>query len=417
MRLNRIKGLLVLLSTIAVLALSANLALAEENKMDFGGSFEVRAISQAKNSDFLFGEPSSTEVVPLGAGLNFRGDLAFTPADQVAAKLRLGYKTDSTMQTDSTTQTGSTLPPAPNVTFTLDRGYIDFTPNSLLSLRVGKQRLAWGTGYAWNPTDLLDLPRTAFTAEDDPEGVVAFRGDLALGPVTGQVFLVPSTDPGSDWEKSGRAVRFKASPSAVDLTAGWVKHGTDPAAVTGDFAYSLSGVGLHGEVLYQSEGNPRADKATKDVINYLVGADYNFPGGYYLAVEYYHNDTAFKDVPELLSYLGQVKDKYIASGNVTGYPAFMQEYLAGLIGNGGATRDHLFVRGSKTFKEKYTAELMAVYNPTDGSVEAQPRLEYAWGQNTTLFVQGLLVNAGKKEAEANLIPLRNRLDVGMKVSF
>ncbi len=410
MRLNRIKGLFVWISTIAVLALNVNLALAEENKMDFGGSFEVRGIGQTKNSDLLFGEPSSFDVPPLGSSMNLRGDLAFSPADQVAVKLRLGYRTDST-QTDLTaTDTSSG-------TFSLDRGYIDFTPNDLLSLRIGKQRLAWGTGYAWNPTDILDLPRTAFTAADDPEGVVAFRGDLALGPVTGQVFLVPSTDTRSDWEKSGRAVRFKASPAGVDLTAGWVKHGTDPAAVTGDFAYSLSGVGLHGEVLYQSEGNPRADKATKDVLNYLVGADYNFPGGYYLAVEYYHNDTAFKDVPELLGYLEQVKTAYIASGNVADYPAFMQEYLAGLISDGGATRDHIFVRGSRTFKEKYTAELMAVYNPTDGSVEAQPRLEYAWGQNTTLFAQGLLVNAGKKEAEANLIPLRNRVEVGMKVNF
>lgn len=410
MRLNRIKGLFVWISTIAVLALNVNLALAEENKMDFGGSFEVRGIGQAKNSDLLFGEPSSTDVPSLGTSLNLRGDLAFTPADQVAVKLRLGYRTDSTQTDLTTTET-------PSGTFSLDRGYIDFTPNSLLSLRIGKQRLAWGTGYAWNPTDILDLPRAAFTAADVPEGVEAFRGDLALGPVTGQVFLVPSTDPGSDWEKSGRAVRFKASPAGVDLTAGWVKRGTDPAAVTGDFAYSLSGIGLHGEALYQSEGNPRADKATKDVLNYLVGADYNFPGGYYLAVEYYHNDTAFKDVPELLGYLEQVKTAYIASGNVADYPAFMQEYLAGLISNGGATRDHIFVRGSKTFREKYTAELMAVYNPTDGSVESQPRLEYAWGQNATLFAQGLLVNAGKKEAEANLIPLRNRVEVGMKVNF
>ncbi len=402
MRLKRMKGLFVWIPTIAVLALNVNLALAEENKMDFGGSFEVRGIGQEKNSDFLLNTFSPADAPPMGTSLNLRGDLAFTPADQVAVKLRLGYMTDSTMQT------GSTGTHTSNGTFTLDRGYIDFTPNSLLSLRVGKQRLAWGTGYAWNPTDILDLPRTAFTAADDPEGVVAFRGDLALGPATGQVFLVPSTDPGSDWEKSGRAVRLKASPAGVDLTAGWVKHGTDPAAVTGDFAYSLSGVGLHGEVLYQSEGNPRTDKEGKDVLNYLVGADYNFPGGYYLAVEYYHNDTAFKDVPEMMTYV-------IAQA---GSPDFKpEEYLAGLISNGGATRDHLFVRGSKTFKEKYTAELMAVYNPTDGSVEAQPRLEYAWGQNTTLFAQGLVVNAGKKEAEANLIPLRDRLDVGMKISF
>ncbi len=66
---------------------------------------------------------------------------------------------------------------------------------------------------------------------------------------------VPSEEAGSDWEKSGRAVRFKASPFGVDLTTGWVKSGTGPAAMIGDFAYSLSGIGLHGEVLYQAEGN------------------------------------------------------------------------------------------------------------------------------------------------------------------
>ena len=377
-------GLILLLTAAAVL-LNLEIVLAEEAGVNFSGAFEVNGISQVLNENALFPNP---DLPTFGDSINFRGDFGLTPSEQVRIKLRLSYQ-DNTLQSA-----------AANGAFTLSRGYIDLTPNNSLSFRFGKQRLAWGTGYAWNPTDLLDQKRNAFTPSDDPEGIVAFRADVNCGPATGQIFLVP----GASWDSSGQAVRVKTSPFGMDLTLGLVKPGTDDTALTTDFACSIAGIGLHGEVLYQKEGNWRSDKT--DVLNYLVGADYNLPGGFCLALEYYHNDEAFKDISELIYYLiSQALD-----------PEESQKFVMDQSNNGGITRDHLFLRCTKAIGADGNAELLMVYNTTDKSLIAQPKLSYILGQNTEIFVKGLIIS-GQGNVEANLSPVKDQLNFGVKVNF
>lgn len=391
------KRLSVVLATVVFLVLTTGGVLAEGTTVDFGGSFETKVISQAKNEAMPL--PMDLPLDPLGVSVRFRGNLSFAPSEEVTVKLRVGYMEDTIQEK---------LDPTVVNTFTLDRAYLDFTPSEVVSFRFGKQRLAWGTGYAWNLTDILDEPRDAFTAVDDAPGVVAFRSDVTLGPVTGQAVLVPA----ETWEKSGRALRVKTSPAGVDLTAGVVQKGTEPVAYTADFACSLSGVGLHGEVLYQAEGNRRTDK--KDILNYLVGVDYNFPGDVYLALEYYHNDTAFQDMADLQAFQIQ----YLLSGHTQEeLKALLEDLLyKDLLYNGGAFRDHVFLRGRKAVGENWLGEVMLVYTPVDGSLVAQPRVEYRWGENTTVYLQGLLTS-GEDTDEASLLPLKSRVDLGVRVSF
>ncbi|MCL6590826.1 MAG: hypothetical protein K6U80_12855 [Firmicutes bacterium] len=397
-------GLKIFFIVIAALLLNATLVWAGETEgtvFDVSGSLEVGVFSQTANDDFFllaYLPPGAIPVTVLGNNLSLRTDLQIIPNDQVKAKLRLGYRSDSSASSPQ------------NETVVLSRGFIDFSPGSVYSLRLGKQRLAWGTGYAWNPTNLLDLPRNAFTASDDPEGIMAVRNDLKLGPVTGQLVVTP----GDDWENSGKAVRLSASPGGVDLTLGWVEMAkgglaASPHATTFDFACSLAGVGLHGEAVYQAEGNPRLDK--KDILNYLLGVDYSFPGGFIVALEYYHNDTAFANAAEAQAYIAT---------NFT--PSNEEEvievinFLTNLANNGGVTRDHYFLRCSKAFGENTNTELLLVYNATDSSYAAQPELEYTWKQATTLYLKGL-VTQGAADSEANLLPIKSRFELGVKVSF
>jgi hypothetical protein len=379
--------------TIVVLALlfSAALAWGEETegtRFDLSGSLEAGLISQADNDDLFL--PLPEPIPSWGSNLSLRTDLQIIPNDQVKIKLRASYLNNSTEESPQ------------NDTFQLSRGFIDFSPDDIFSLRLGKQRLAWGTGYAWNPTDLLDLPRNAFTASDDPEGIMASRIDLNLGSITGQLVLTP----GFDWDNTGKAIRIKASPGGVDLTLGWV----DPLgaeAKTLDFAASVAGIGLHGEAAYQSEGNPRADK--DDILNYLVGIDYNFPGGFLVALEYYHNDTAFADAAEAQGFI-------VASliADPDGFNP--KDFLTDLANNGGVTRDHYFLRCSKLFGENTNTELLLVYNATDASLAAQPKIEYTWKQTTTLYIKGLVIQGGA-DSEVNMLPIAAQWQMGLKVSF
>jgi hypothetical protein len=379
------KGMVIVISMLAVLAVPAAAARAEESSFDFTGSLEVSAITQQTNDLYLLGSMYPATITPYGSGIKFRGDAKFLSSDKLTVKLRLGYQYESLEESDLKENA------------TLDRAYLDYTPNETLSIRAGLQRLAWGTGYAWNPTDILDEPRNAFTDADNPEGIMALRTDLALGPVTGQFFVTP----GDDWNGSGKALRFKMSPGGLDLTAGWVKPKEAPTAFIGDFAYSWSGVGLHGEALYQTEGNWQTGDGK--VLNYLLGCDYTFPGGYYVALEYYHNDLAFGKVSDLIGY-------------AIGHPGFGQDDLLGLANNGGVLQNHYFLRFTKTIATNLNTEIMLVYGPDDDSLETQPKLEYTWGNNLTIFARYLIIN-GQGQAEANLSPLKDRLDIGFKVTF
>lgn len=383
------KKLTILLLTLTLLAIQAGPALAEGTTIDYNGSLEVDGITQALNNDFFLNSfiiPSPLSGMPtFGSHIKWQNDVRIIPNEQTTFKLRVSYLSDTVQPTVPN-----------NYQFALSRGFMDFTPNSFLSVRAGKQRLAWGTGYAWNLTNILDQPRNALTDADDPEGVMAFRGDLNFGPVTTQVVITPN----QSWDLSGRALRLKASPGGVDISLGVVQNGTQTAATIGDFACSLSGVGLHGEVRYQSEGNVRADK--NDILDYLLGIDYNLPGGYYLAIEYYHNDQAYKSLMEFIADLPNHTD--------------VMSYLNYLGNNGGVMQDHFFLRGSKKFGENTNMEILLVYCPTDHSLVGQPKFEYVWGQNTSIFVKGLFA-AGDLNSEANIMPTKNSWTLGMKVNF
>lgn len=400
------KKIAALLTIFIALSFAETPVWAEGITVDYSGSLEVEGITQAVNDDFFPGSGSISDIPTLGSYTKWQNDLRMIPNDQVTLKLRISYLNDTVNKPDN------------NDEFILSRGYVDFTPNDFLSIRAGKQRLGWGTGYAWNPTDILDQPRNAFTDVDDPDGIMAFRTDLHLGMITTQLVITP--DPkdrdleNRNWDSAGRSIRFKVSPAGVDLSLGVVQDGDQSTSTIGDFAYSIAGVGFHGEARYQRNGNTRSAK--DDIFNYLFGLEYNFPGGYYLAVEYYHNDEAYENVDQLRTYLLTAAKFQPSSASDTTYKTKILEYLTGLGNNGGILQDHVFLHGSKQIGDNFNLDLMLIYAPSDHSLIAQPELDYIWGQNTRLFIKALLAT-GDNDSEACVLPSRSSWKLGFKVNY
>ena len=49
--------------------------------------------------------------------------------------------------------------------------------------RAGKQVLKWGTGYFWNPTDLINIEHRSFTNTNALlHGVFGLRSDVVFSP-------------------------------------------------------------------------------------------------------------------------------------------------------------------------------------------------------------------------------------------
>ncbi len=62
--------------------------------------------------------------------------------------------------------------------------FVDFNFANTAYFRAGKQVLQWGTGYFWNPTDLINISHKSFTNLNALlDGVFGLRGDVTFSPI------------------------------------------------------------------------------------------------------------------------------------------------------------------------------------------------------------------------------------------
>ena len=61
--------------------------------------------------------------------------------------------------------------------------FVDFNISNVVYFRAGKQVLQWGTGYFWNPTDLINIEHKSFTNQTALlNGVFGLRSDVVFSP-------------------------------------------------------------------------------------------------------------------------------------------------------------------------------------------------------------------------------------------
>ncbi|MBI3288493.1 MAG: hypothetical protein HYZ74_03125, partial [Elusimicrobia bacterium] len=148
-------------------------------------------------------------------------------------------------------------------------------------VRVGRQRVAWGTGKLWNPTDVLNPYDPSNVERDERRGVDAVYGRAGVGAL-GQAELVWA--PEDSWIDHSLLARARANWEGWDgaLVGGRVAGSTGAFMLGGDFAGALFDGTAHGELAwFRPESRSSFFKAG-------VGFDYNFASGAGLVVELYH---------------------------------------------------------------------------------------------------------------------------------
>ena len=162
--------------------------------------------------------------------------------------------------------------------------------------RFGRQRVAWGTGKIWNPTDVLN-PFDPLTVErDERRGVDALyvrRGLGALGQGEAAWAL------GDSWPSSDLLGRLRghAGSSDVSVMGGKLAGSTSSWMAGGDFAANLFDGNLHGEWSY-TEAVTRTS-FWRAVIGYEYTLSSSFPWRWlrdlWILGEYYHNGNGETD--------------------------------------------------------------------------------------------------------------------------
>ncbi len=83
-------------------------------------------------------------------------------------------------------------PGVESIGYVIDNAYFSYTNDSFV-LYTGKQRIKWGTGYSWNPTDLLQPTKDLLEPGRYLEGIYALRAEYSNDFITPSLIISPDT--------------------------------------------------------------------------------------------------------------------------------------------------------------------------------------------------------------------------------
>ena len=247
--------------------------------------------------------------------------------------------------------------------FTLRPGRFDLT--------FGKQYLAWGAGWVFNPTELF-RPKNSIEPSYDREGIGAIALRMSVATLSDlQVVLVPE----GPFDKSGKILRARTHVNGFDLSAlaaTLYEAVTFPGSVEerritfgGDAMGELLGAGVWAEGTWNDHAGDRWVEVT-------VGGNYTLVDRTFLLFEGHYNE------------LGKTSDPYP-----------VHRWLGRLFGSrrplGKIT---LFGMVNRPVDQLWTLGLSALGNPGDGSFVLIPSVAYAFAENVDLLFNGFIYAGG-----------------------
>ncbi len=333
----------------------------------------------------------SAALQPLDMFAAFReGSVMERLASQLVAGVTLGLDTGTAAQLNALMDADDTdgflryLPYSsmyPRDRLRLDRALVKlyFKP---FDLYIGRQMVAWGTGYGWNPTDVWNVKNPA-----DPNapklGVNALRAEIPFGAASGLSLVVT---PGPDLDHTSGGMRIKGHLGRFDLSLSGMRVMTADHSLLGRPVRIMAGADMAGEIGdigVWAEGvvvNPTylgGDYTNFDslYVQADAGLNYTFDNGLFIMAEYYYNGLG--------SWRPEDYDTFDLFSLFAGdMPGLGQHY--GMI---GATKD-LF--------DDWMVELFCLGNLTDLSFLLLPSVEYSFHQNIALML-GAQVSIGDRE--------------------
>lgn len=247
----------------------------------------------------------------------------------------------------------------------IDRLYFD-QEFSFGKLVVGRQRISWGTGRVWNPTDIFNPINPANFGKIEKDGADAASMKFYLGQLTDLQFVY---DAEYHFNSSNYAARFRTNILGYDLAV--LTGSADRRFITGgDFAGNVWTAGIRGEALVSEDPS----KAHGYYVRWILGMDYQFTDKLYGMFEYYHNGQGTLNRLEY-DLIGLYEGKIL-----------------------NLAKDYLAVTGSYQLTPLVTVMLSSNSNFNDGSGYVAGTISYSASDNTSLAL-GSLYAYGKTLTE------------------
>ena len=313
------------------------------------------------------------------------------------------------------------------------QGYAQYWWGEKVGLRLGKQRIAWGSGFAWNPTNRLEPPKNALNTTLEQEGVLAARLDWNPASWASVVLVGSTTDatsrdqPLAAAEAERRDVAsFRARFLVKDTDVAFVASGgKNQRTLFGlDLGRDVGFAALHAEAaLY--EGAEMLPPRDDTLFFRVVAGALRTSGENAFALEYFYNGEGYSD-RGASRWLEGLDRSWSAATNPAPLPPELQQqalaaYAAGAsipyAGGLGLRRHYLhasWTRGGAT--SVWTGAVRTVVGLDDGAVALTPGVGWAPRGNVTLNVDAIVL-VGPEESEYRLAPLRGALQARLRVLF
>lgn len=257
--------------------------------------------------------------------------------------------------------------------FIFDEVYINYSTRKI-DVKIGKQRVPWGTGYAWNPIDTIN--------PQDPQdlwGRLAsniLKVDTYFTPITlTQIVILPAksetlSDP--KFKHSSYAIKVAGRYKGSDISISLHRDEINNNIIYGnETSGNILGLGVWTETAYIHSDNGN------NYLQYLIGIDYTLKNGTYLLCEYHRDEKI----------MGKSADRFLAGVNldITDVISFLG---------------------------------VGVFNINDGSFILEPELDIFLTNNLEMKFKARLFNGNEgEEFDTNLPGIDNKYYIQMKYSF
>jgi hypothetical protein len=327
---------------------------------------------------------------------------------------------------------------------------VDVSLGEALDLVAGKRILKWGTGYAFNPTGVVEPQRSPSDPSDrlsqnDGRNLISLTAFFGKTSITA-VYLNDARYANSslEWGRNEIALRAYSFLAGLDISlVGHYREG-DRLELGANSSYVIGDdLELHGEILGKRGSSAlfhqiiRSDNPAQIFDSYpyvplyadsrqiflktLVGGQYTLTNGVNIALEYYHNAEGLS-VQEWKRWMNFVKfQDGVQRGVVPVSPDLVVPSRMNLLwslltlSTRGTMRDYVFARGAYS-DDIWGCEVILFMNVNDQSIVAIPTLTWKAASVLSLYLR-YTAYAGRDGSEFGSLFTTRSMTLGLGVQL
>lgn len=260
----------------------------------------------------------------------------------------------------------------------IDRLWLDYVRDNW-QFTVGRQRIAWGTSWAWNPTDLFNPKEVLDFDYEEMPGADAIRIQYYTGPVTKVELAVSPGKKKEDLIAAG-LISFNQWNYDFNLIAGYKK---ERWVGGGGWVGDIMDAGFRGEVLisqapkqkYYSPffqlNNIEPLSSDNPYVSIVISGDYTFPNSFYIHTELLFNSNGTNK-----------------NASVYRKEAIQLDMLT-------PARWSIFQEFAYQFTPLLRGGILGIFNPDDKSYVIVPSASYSVITNLDLYLTGFIFGGPK----------------------